>query len=61
MSLETTLVSSCPECAAEVAFEAPPMESEIVLCNDCGVDLEVRGLSPMVLEVAPEVEEDWGE
>ncbi len=51
----------CPECAAELNL-APDMEvGEIVLCPDCGVELEVRSLNPIVLELAPQEEEDWGE
>jgi alpha-aminoadipate carrier protein LysW len=34
---------------------------EIVVCPDCGVELEVVSLGPIALELAPEVEEDWGE
>ena len=34
---------------------------EIVVCADCGAELEVIGLDPISLDVAPEVEEDWGE
>ncbi len=51
----------CPECAAELNL-APDVEvGEIVLCPDCGVELEVRSLNPLVLELAPQEEEDWGE
>ncbi|MGB9776678.1 MAG: lysine biosynthesis protein LysW [Anaerolineae bacterium] len=51
----------CPECAAALTL-APDVEvGEIVLCPDCGVELEVRSLNPIVLELAPQVEEDWGE
>jgi len=51
----------CPECAAELEL-APDVEvGEIVVCPDCGVELEVMGTDPMVLELAPEEEEDWGE
>jgi alpha-aminoadipate carrier protein LysW len=28
---------------------------------DCGAELEVVSLNPLVLELAPEEEEDWGE
>ncbi|MBE9507737.1 MAG: lysine biosynthesis protein LysW, partial [Chloroflexi bacterium] len=28
---------------------------------DCGIELEVMSLEPITLELAPEVEEDWGE
>ena len=61
MTTQTTDHASCPECAAEVRFDGPPMENEIVDCGDCGAELEVRGTAPLALEVAPEVEEDWGE
>jgi len=51
----------CPECAAELQL-APDVEvGEIVVCPDCGVELEVMGLDPIVLDLAPEEEEDWGE
>jgi alpha-aminoadipate carrier protein LysW len=36
-------------------------EGEIVVCPDCGVELEVRSVAPVIVELAPEVEEDWGE
>ena len=51
----------CPECEAELDL-APDVEAnEIVVCADCGVELEVISLDPITLELAPEVEEDWGE
>ncbi len=55
------MTAQCPECAAELTL-APDVEvGEIVLCPDCGAELEVRGLNPVVLELAPQEEEDWGE
>jgi len=53
--------AECPECAAEIELAAGTELSEIVVCPDCGVELEVRGLDPFLLELAPAVEEDWGE
>ncbi len=50
----------CPECFEAVVLKAV-MQHEIVQCAGCGVDLEVTGLDPVVLELAPEEEEDWGE
>jgi len=52
---------TCPECAAELDLAPDVEEGEIVVCPDCGVELEVMGLDPITLELAPEVEEDWGE
>jgi alpha-aminoadipate carrier protein LysW len=55
-----SMIGTCPECAAEIELN-DVMEGEIVDCPDCGVELEVVGLDPLTLELAPEEEEDWGE
>lgn len=51
----------CPECGGAVLLPASLEVGEIVQCSECGVDLEVIGLGPVELQVAPEEEEDWGE
>lgn len=51
----------CPECDAEVDVPQDAMENELLSCADCGVELEIMRLDPIELELAPEVEEDWGE
>lgn len=51
----------CVECAGDVPLLAETMVGEIVACPDCGVELEVVALEPPVVELAPEIEEDWGE
>ena len=50
----------CPECDAEVDLGGVVL-NEIVVCSDCGVDLEVISLDPLKLELAPMEAEDWGE
>ncbi len=51
---------TCPECGA--GFEAGAVEvGEIVVCAECGVELEVISLDPIVVALAPEEGEDWGE
>ena len=52
--------ANCPECDAEIALENM-LEGEIIVCSDCGVDLEVISLDPPALELAPMEQEDWGE
>ncbi|MBI9043272.1 MAG: lysine biosynthesis protein LysW [Anaerolineaceae bacterium] len=52
---------NCPECGAEITFEDGTIENEIIVCAECGVDLEVITLEPPSLELAPMEEEDWGE
>jgi alpha-aminoadipate carrier protein LysW len=51
----------CLECGAELKLADDVEVGEIVVCPDCGVELEVMSLDPIALELAPEVEEDWGE
>ncbi len=50
----------CPECARQWEL-GDVMIGELVPCPDCGVDLEVVSLDPQEVELAPEIEEDWGE
>lgn len=51
----------CLECDANVSLDADLLAGEIVECPDCGVELEVISTSPLTLDLAPEIEEDWGE
>lgn len=53
-------MATCPECGGSVSV-AEVERGEIVPCPDCGAELEVRELDPLVFELAPEVQEDWGE
>lgn len=55
------IMLACPECAAELALGVDVEEGEIVVCPDCGAELEIMGTSPLSVQMAPEVEEDWGE
>jgi alpha-aminoadipate carrier protein LysW len=52
--------STCPQCTADVAVDGPIVNS-VVACPTCNAELEVVGLEPVTLALAPEVEEDWGE
>jgi alpha-aminoadipate carrier protein LysW len=52
--------TECTECSGLIQA-APTLAGEILDCPDCGAELEVRSLSPLVLALAPAVEEDWGE
>jgi alpha-aminoadipate carrier protein LysW len=52
---------NCPECAAQVTLAATPRLCEIFECGDCRAELEVLALNPLMVGLAPEVEEDWGE
>ena len=52
---------SCPECEAEIALESSTEVGEIIVCSDCGVDLEITSLEPAAVNLAPMEAEDWGE
>jgi alpha-aminoadipate carrier protein LysW len=52
---------TCPECAAEIALAENTEVGEILVCPDCGVDLEVTSLDPAMVQLAPMEQEDWGE
>lgn len=56
-----TIQATCPECDAPVRFDRAPLNGQIARCTDCGAELEVTSTNPVTLELAPEVEEDWGE
>ena len=51
----------CPECSAETVLEESTVTGEILVCPDCGVDLEVTSLDPAAVQLAPMEQEDWGE
>ena len=61
MSQTASVQVNCPECDATVGFERSPLNGEIIHCSDCNAELEVVCTHPIILELAPEVEEDWGE
>jgi alpha-aminoadipate/glutamate carrier protein LysW len=51
----------CPECEAALTL-TDVIQGEIVVCPDCGVELEVTAVEPAVeLALAPQEAEDWGE
>jgi alpha-aminoadipate carrier protein LysW len=41
----------CPDCEAEVEIDQFDVDKgEIISCPECGVDLEVLGISPLELD-----------
>lgn len=56
-----TTTQTCPECEEPVRIGPSARLNEIVDCAGCRSELEIVALSPLVLALAPEVEEDWGE
>ena len=54
------MTTYCPECEGNLALNNVET-GEIVVCPDCGVDLEVLNIAPLKLALAPQESEDWGE
>ncbi|MGW3077174.1 MULTISPECIES: alpha-aminoadipate/glutamate carrier protein LysW [unclassified Kitasatospora] len=59
--MTTALSAQCPECQGSVDVPGDVLAAEIVICGHCSSELEVVATGPLVLALAPEVEEDWGE
>ena len=55
------MTSTCPECDREIGFAEAVQLNEIVECPDCRSELEIVATEPILLALAPEPEEDWGE
>lgn len=55
------MMAQCPECEGDVPIDAGVVIGEILVCPDCGAELEVASLTPLSLALAPREEEDWGE
>jgi alpha-aminoadipate carrier protein LysW len=52
------MTANCPECSAEITLGASTVAGEIVVCPDCGAELEVTSVDPVELALAPEEAED---
>lgn len=61
MPIAETIVEACPECEGQVGVESGIRVGEIVECPECAAELEAVGVSPLLLALAPEADEDWGE
>ncbi len=54
-------MTKCPVCDGEVEATEDPVVGELIECPECGSELEILALAPIVLGEAPQAEEDWGE
>jgi alpha-aminoadipate carrier protein LysW len=52
--------AECEECAKAIDL-TDMIEGELMVCPECGTDLEVVSLVPPKLQLAPAEQEDWGE
>ena len=54
-------MGECSECGAVIETDLDFEEGEIIVCEECGAELEVISEDPLEFALAPEEEEDWGE
>jgi alpha-aminoadipate carrier protein LysW len=54
-------MGECPICAAEVEIAKDAISGELIVCDDCGAELEIIETDPVKLAEAPSAEEDWGQ
>jgi alpha-aminoadipate/glutamate carrier protein LysW len=47
-------IAACPECGAELHVEEEMDKGDIVSCEECESRLEVVGLDPIELDLAPD-------
>lgn len=57
------IVTTCPDCEAEIEIPDDVMVGEIIECEDCGLELEVETIKGNQVEIQRlSIEkEDWGE
>ncbi|MGI8670308.1 MAG: hypothetical protein ACR2J3_10770 [Aridibacter sp.] len=51
--------SICPECDEDVYVDAEIEQGEVIVCDECGEELEVVGLDP--IELDPYVDDEFDE
>ena len=51
----------CPECDQKIPIDADWQENDIFSCLHCSAELQVTNLAPLLIDFAPEAEENWGE
>jgi alpha-aminoadipate carrier protein LysW len=56
-------MAKCPDCEAAIEVADDAMAGEILSCPDCGLDLEIKGMSVQGVELEKLAieKEDWGE
>lgn len=53
------LRTTCPECGEPIEFDEDAQVGDRVVCDECRVELEIVGLSPLTVDYA--LVDDWEE
>lgn len=51
--------TACPECSEDVFVDADSEQGDLVICDECGTELEIVGLDPIELDIADADKDDF--
>jgi len=54
--LESVVSTPCPECTSPVVVPSDVLEGELIVCDHCGVELEVLATAPPKIAIFEEEE-----
>jgi len=54
-------MGECPVCKAQVEIAANVFAGELVICGNCGSELELLEKDPVKLAANPSAVEDWAD
>jgi len=54
-------MAECPVCKAEIEIAANVFAGEMVICENCGSELELLETNPIKLAADPSAIEDWAD
>lgn len=49
----------CPECDHSIALNVDWQEDDIIICPNCSIDLQVISVDPLMVDFAPEADDNW--
>ncbi len=55
------MATQCPICDGELELADDIVPGELLECPECGTELEIESIEPVVVTEAPSEEEDWGQ
>ena len=54
-------MGECPVCAAEIELADDAMAGELLVCDDCGAELELINTDPVEPADGASASSDWGQ
>ncbi len=55
----TSGIVHCPECEHSIPLNVDWQEDDTFVCPNCSADIQVVSVDPLMVDFAPEVEENW--